>query len=60
MTDTISELNKTLARCKCGSKAVMRYEPGCTFIHCIGEGKTVASIADWNPEQLAKQWEEKP
>lgn len=62
MTDPIQEINKTLARCKCGSKAVMRYEPGCTFIHCIGEGKTVAAVLDWNPEGMAEEWnaQEKP
>lgn len=56
MNDPIHEINLTLARCKCGSKAVMRYEPGCTFIHCIGEGETKAAIADWNPEKLAEEW----
>lgn len=60
MTDKISEINQTLARCKCGSKAVMKYDPGCTFIHCIAEGKTVASKPDWQAEQLADEWNSNP
>jgi len=56
MSDVISQINQTLARCQCGSKAIMRYEPGCTFIHCIGKGKTVAAIDDYQPEKLAAKW----
>ena len=56
MIDTITDINKTLARCKCGSRAVMRYDPGCTFIHCIDEGMTKAALPDWQPDELARRW----
>jgi hypothetical protein len=56
MTDPIPAINQTLARCQCGSKAVMTYIPGCAYITCIGEGKTVAAIDDYQPEKLAEKW----
>ena len=59
MTDQIHELNKTLARCECGSRAVMRYEPGCTFVHCIAEGKTKAAVPEYQPERMAAMWNSK-
>ena len=59
MTDPINEINKTLARCRCGSKAIMLYIPGCTYIHCIGEGVTKAALPDWEPERLAAEWNQK-
>jgi hypothetical protein len=56
MNNTIHELNKTLARCQCGSRAVMRYEPGSTYVHCIAEGITKAALPDWQPEWMAAEW----
>ena len=56
MTDPIPAINQTLARCQCGLKAIMRYEPGCTYIVCLGEGKAVAAIDDYQPEKLAEKW----
>jgi hypothetical protein len=56
MTDPIHEINLTLARCQCGSRAVMRYEPGCTFIHCIAEGITKAALPDWQPDAMVEEW----
>lgn len=58
-TDIIHELNHTLARCPCGSRAVMRYEPGCTYIYCIAESETKDATADWEPERLAREWNDK-
>lgn len=54
----LSELSKTLRRCQCGSVVYIKYEPGCTYIHCNGCAKTVASLDEWQPETLAKQWNE--
>lgn len=56
MTDTIHAINQTLSRCACGSRVVMRYEPGVTYIHCLTENETKAATADWEPEQLAREW----
>jgi len=56
MTDTIHLINQSLARCRCGSRAVMRYEPGVTYIHCIAENETKAASGDWEPERLAREW----
>ena len=59
MTDPIQAINQTLARCQCGSKAIMCYIPGCTYIVCIREGKTVAAIDDYQPVKLAEKWNRK-
>lgn len=59
MTDEITEINRTLYRCDCGSRAVMRYDPGCTFIHCLAEGVTKSAAPDWQPEALAAEWNAK-
>lgn len=59
--DIIAELDcwkVGLRRCECGSAVVMAYEPGCTYLHCLRERKTVAAVADWNPKQLHDQWNE--
>ena len=45
-----------LRRCECGSVVVMAYEPGCTYIRCLAEKKTVMAEADWNPKRLAERW----
>jgi hypothetical protein len=42
--------------CRCGSRAVMRYEPGATYVHCIAEGITKAALPDWQPEKMADEW----
>lgn len=34
----------------------MAYEPGCTFIRCLRERKTVAAVADFNPRLLNEEW----
>lgn len=48
--------SRGLKRCSCGSKAVMKYEPGCTFIHCLKENATVLAAPDWCPTELAEKW----
>ena len=45
-----------LSRCKCGSKAVLHYVPGCTYIHCILERKTKMALPDSQPLELARVW----
>jgi hypothetical protein len=56
MTADFTEASSTLARCKCGSKAIMRYDPGCTYIVCIAERETKLAISEWNPKKLAEKW----
>jgi len=46
----------SLEKCECGSKAVMGYHPGCTFITCIKEGVTKLCGPDWCPGSLAREW----
>ena len=48
-----------LRRCECGSAVVMFYEPGCTYLRCLAERKTVLAVPDWNPKELSDQWNEK-
>ena len=50
--------SRGLKRCSCGSKAVMKYEPGCTFIHCLKENAAVLAAPDWCPAELAEKWNE--
>ena len=64
---TAEKLNEVFAneakqahRCyDCGGKVLLRYAPGCTFIHCFKEGRSVAALPDWQPEELAQEWNEK-
>lgn len=50
----------TLNRCRCGSKVVMAYEPGCTFIRCILEREDKLAVPDFAPEELERKWNMKP
>ena len=52
----LSQVSAGLRRCECGSVVVMAYEPGCTYIRCLAEKKTVAILPDWNPSALAIEW----
>lgn len=52
----LTTASASLKRCRCGSKVVMHYRPGCTFIHCIGEKTPVLAKPDWQPTELAKEW----
>jgi hypothetical protein len=45
-----------LRRCGCGSATVMVYEPGCTYLRCLAERKTVAAVPDFNPKELSELW----
>lgn len=56
LTNELNTASRALNRCACGSKAVMRYEPGCTTIACIAERTTKAALPDWQPTALAHQW----
>lgn len=52
----ITQASMSLNRCACGSKAVMHYEPGCTYIRCLAERETKLSLPDWQPNELATLW----
>ena len=60
LTAEIRKASRSLKRCPCGSAVVMHYDPGCTFIHCIGERSHKMAIHDWNPTDLADQWNSQP
>lgn len=48
-----------LRRCGCGSAVVMTYEPGCTFIYCLAERKSVLALPDWCPAEVNSEWNAK-
>ena len=52
----MNEAKRGLSRCKCGSNVSLHYEPGCTFIRCIREDKTVFALPDWQPSEIKTQW----
>ena len=52
----MEDAKRSIVRCPCGSRVTMKYEPGVTFIYCLGERATKLTLPDWNPTELAKQW----
>ena len=57
--ELITELEsaqKSLKPCSCGWPLVMRYEPGCTWLHCLKESRDVLALPDWQPTELARLW----
>jgi len=54
--EELEKASHSLERCDCGSRAVLRYEPGCTTIACIREREVKMSGPDWCPSQLAREW----
>lgn len=58
LREQFAEASDCLARCQCGSKVIMRYEPGSTSIFCLGEKAGKMSVPDWDPEVLAEVWNE--
>jgi hypothetical protein len=57
--DQIQSASRSLRRCDCGSAVAMAYHPGCTFIHCIKEKQTKAALPDWQPDELARRWNQR-
>jgi hypothetical protein len=55
----IADASQSLRRCDCGARAVIAYEPGCTRIHCIGCKATKHALPDWQPTEIARQWNER-
>lgn len=55
----LSQTSAGLRRCECGSVVVMAYEPGCIYIRCLAEKKTVMAEPDWNPSGLAGRWNDR-
>lgn len=54
------DAGKDLRPCDCGSRVIMSYEPGCTFIWCSAERRSVSALPDFEPENLAKLWNDSP
>lgn len=48
--------SKGLRRDSCGSAVTLAYRPGVTLIWCIKCKETKAALPDWQPTELAKQW----
>ena len=59
MVAEMTKAKRTLKRCTCGSAVVMAYDPGVTFIRCLGEKKDVMALPDWSPTELAEQWNQR-
>jgi hypothetical protein len=66
MHATAIELNEEMTnaalsarRCRCGSKMLVRYEPGITYILCIKENKPKMAVPDWDPTGLVEKWNKK-
>jgi hypothetical protein len=55
----LSNCSQGLSRCDCGGKVVMAYEPGCTFVHCIGEKVEKMALPDWQPKELLAKWNQR-
>lgn len=56
LTAEMRKANEGLRRCKCGSNVRIHYTPGATIVWCLREGEAVASLPDWAPTELARQW----
>jgi len=57
--DLEAEWNKakaSLRKCDCGGPVFMRYDPGVTWLHCLKESKDVLSLPDWQPTEIAREW----
>lgn len=53
-----AEAESSLAPCSCGGKLGVRYEPGLTKLTCH-KCKVIASLPDWQPQEIAKRYNEK-
>lgn len=56
MESDLATANSNLARCQCGSKCVVSYEPGCTFVRCLAEKRDVLAMPDWAPLEISEEW----
>lgn len=56
LNDEMRHCQYKLDPCHCGSRALLRYEPGCTYILCMREYKVKLSGPDWCPRELLEQW----
>jgi len=56
LADQLTNASIRLKRCQCGSKAILHYEPGCTFVRCLAERETKLSLPDWQPNELEQLW----
>jgi len=62
--ELVQEFEKSaqnMHRCyDCGGKVLLRYAPGCTFIHCIKCRESKLALPDWEPAEVIKKWNDLP
>jgi len=55
------EAAQDMQRCyDCGGKVLLRYAPGCTFIHCIKCRESKMALPDWEPSEIIRKWNDLP
>lgn len=61
LINEFKEAAQHMQRCyDCGGKVLLRYSPGCTFIHCIKCRESKMALPDWKPAEVIKQWNDLP
>ena len=61
LVNEFKEASQRMQRCyDCGGKVLLRYSPGCTFIHCIKCRESKMALPDWKPAEVIKQWNDLP
>ena len=61
LINEFKEASQHMQRCyDCGGKVLLRYSPGCTFIHCIKCRESKMALPDWKPAEVIKQWNDLP
>ena len=61
LINEFNEAAKRMRRCyDCGGKVLLRYSPGCTFIHCIKCRESKLALPDWKPAEVIRKWNDLP
>lgn len=57
LNQVFDEAAKSLDHCiDCGMKCILRYDPGVTYIYCLGCKATKRALPDWQPETITDEW----
>jgi hypothetical protein len=61
LNEVFAKEAKQAHRCyDCGGKVLLRYAPGCTFIHCIKCRESKLALPDWEPAEVIRKWNDLP
>jgi len=61
LVNEFTEAAQRMQRCyDCGGKVLLRYSPGCTFIHCIKCRESKMALPDWKPAEVIRKWNDLP